>query len=55
MHEAGRPLVGTTSVEKSEYLSKLLNQREIPYNLLNAKPENVGGSESLLRQDGKVR
>lgn len=54
MHEAGRPvLVGTTSVEKSEYLSKLLNQREIPYNLLNAKPENVERESEIIAQAGR--
>ncbi|SUA72978.1 preprotein translocase subunit SecA [Nocardia otitidiscaviarum] len=37
-HEAGQPvLVGTTSVERSEYLSKLLTKRGIPHNVLNAK------------------
>ncbi|MGE3287940.1 MAG: preprotein translocase subunit SecA [Pseudonocardia sp.] len=36
--EAGQPvLVGTTSVEKSEYLSKLLKQRQVPHEVLNAK------------------
>ncbi|HEX2131557.1 MAG TPA: preprotein translocase subunit SecA, partial [Actinophytocola sp.] len=30
-------LVGTTSVERSEYLSKLLVKRRIPHNVLNAK------------------
>ena len=35
---AGRPvLVGTTSVEISEMLSKMLNMRKIPHNVLNAK------------------
>ncbi len=34
----GRPvLVGTTSVEISELLSKMLNLRKIPHNVLNAK------------------
>src|SRR5689334_16700796 len=34
----GQPvLVGTTSVEKSEYLSKLLVQRQVPHEVLNAK------------------
>ena len=38
MIEAGRPvLVGTTSVEISEMLSKMLNMRNIPHNVLNAK------------------
>ena len=37
-HEAGQPvLVGTVSVEKSEYLSQLLHQRGIPHEVLNAK------------------
>jgi preprotein translocase subunit SecA len=37
-HEKGQPvLVGTTSVERSEYLSKLLVKRRIPHNVLNAK------------------
>ncbi|MET8424289.1 preprotein translocase subunit SecA [Nocardia sp. NPDC004860] len=37
-HELGQPvLVGTTSVERSEYLSKLLTKRGIPHNVLNAK------------------
>ena len=36
--EAGRPvLVGTTSVEVSELLSRMLKLRNIPHNVLNAK------------------
>ena len=38
MRNLGRPvLVGTTSVEISELLSKMLNMRKIPHNVLNAK------------------
>lgn len=38
MRNSGRPcLVGTTSVEISELLSKMLNMRKIPHNVLNAK------------------
>ncbi|GHT03242.1 hypothetical protein AGMMS49525_07990 [Bacteroidia bacterium] len=38
LKEAGRPvLVGTTSVEISELLSRMLNLRKIPHNVLNAK------------------
>ena len=38
MRNAGRPvLVGTTSVEISELLSKMLKMRHIPHNVLNAK------------------
>jgi len=36
--KAGRPvLVGTTSVETSELLSRMLNRQRIPHNVLNAK------------------
>ena len=36
--EAGRPvLVGTTSVEISELLSRMLTMRKIKHNVLNAK------------------
>jgi len=38
MRLAGRPtLVGTTSVEISELLSRMLSMRKIPHNVLNAK------------------
>ena len=38
LREAGRPsLVGTTSVEVSELMSKMLKMRNIPHNVLNAK------------------
>ncbi|MCC6573560.1 MAG: preprotein translocase subunit SecA [Planctomycetes bacterium] len=38
IHKEGRPiLVGTTSVEKSEHLSKLLKARGLEHNTLNAK------------------
>jgi preprotein translocase subunit SecA len=38
LREAGRPaLVGTTSVEVSELLSRMLVQKKIPHNVLNAK------------------
>ncbi|MEL7038055.1 MAG: preprotein translocase subunit SecA [Cyanobacteria bacterium J06592_8] len=54
MHEVGRPvLVGTTSVEKSELLSRLLSERAIPYNLLNAKPENVERESEIIAQAGR--
>ncbi len=37
-HEKGQPvLVGTVSVDKSEYLSGLLKKQGIPHNILNAK------------------
>lgn len=38
MHKLGRPvLVGTISIDKSEYLADQLKKRNIPHNVLNAK------------------
>ncbi len=54
MHEAGRPvLVGTTSVEKSELLARLLSELEVPHNLLNARPENVERESEIIAQAGR--
>ncbi|MGD1702104.1 preprotein translocase subunit SecA [Dapis sp. BLCC M229] len=54
MHEEGRPvLVGTTSVEKSELLSRLLGQLKVPHQLLNAKPENVERESEIVAQAGR--
>ncbi len=54
IHRNGRPvLVGTTSVEKSELLSSLLFEQEIPHNLLNAKPENVEREAEIVAQAGR--
>ncbi|WP_166903329.1 preprotein translocase subunit SecA [Mycobacterium sp. DL440] len=37
-YEKGQPvLIGTTSVERSEYLSRQFTKRKIPHNVLNAK------------------
>src|SRR6059036_3054999 len=47
-HEKGQPvLVGTIAVEKSEYLSQLLQRRGIPHNVLNAK-EHERESEIIV-------
>ena len=55
IHKKGRPvLVGTTSVEKSELLSSLLEEQEIPHNLLNAKPENVERESEIVAQAGRA-
>jgi preprotein translocase subunit SecA len=55
IHRAGRPvLVGTTSVEKSELLSALLAEQQIPHNLLNAKPENVEREAEIVAQAGRA-
>lgn len=40
LHKKWQPiLVGTVSVAKSEYLSSLLEQKDIPHNVLNAKQD----------------
>ncbi len=55
IHKQGRPvLVGTTSVEKSELLSALLSEQQIPHNLLNAKPENVEREAEIVAQAGRA-
>ncbi len=54
MHQQGRPiLVGTTSVEKSEVISALLQQSNIPHNILNARPENVERESEIVAQAGR--
>jgi preprotein translocase subunit SecA len=54
MHAKGRPvLVGTTSVEKSELISQLLQEKGIEHNLLNAKPENVERESEIVAQAGR--
>ena len=54
--QAGRPvLVGTTSVEVSELLSRMLTQRKIPHNVLNAKlHQREAEIVSLAGQAGTV-
>jgi preprotein translocase subunit SecA len=54
VHTLGRPiLIGTTSVEKSELLSSLLQEYGIPHNLLNAKPENLKREAEIIAQAGR--
>ena len=54
IHIVGRPiLIGTTSVEKSELLSSLLQEYGIPHNLLNAKPENLKREAEIIAQAGR--
>ena len=52
-HKRGQPvLVGTTSIENSELVSKLLHQTGLPHNVLNAKEHE---REALIvAQAGKV-
>jgi preprotein translocase subunit SecA len=52
-HEKGQPvLIGTTSVERSEYLSKLLTKRGIPHNVLNAK--NHQREAAIIAEAGRL-
>ncbi len=54
LHKQGRPiLVGTTSVEKSEVISRLLAEKGIPHNILNARPENVERESEIIAQAGR--
>ena len=57
MRDAGRPvLVGTTSVEISELISRMLKMRNIPHNVLNAKEharESLIVAEAGRSVDGK--
>ena len=50
----GQPiLVGTTTVEKSEMLAQLLNEYDLTYQILNAKPENIRRESEIVAQAGK--
>ena len=52
-HETGQPiLVGTRSVEKNEYLGKLLEREGIPHQILNAKHHEREGE--IIAQAGKL-
>ena len=52
-HEKGQPvLVGTISIEKSEYLSGLLKRRGIKHNVLNAKHHEK--EAEIVAQAGKL-
>lgn len=54
MFRQGRPvLVGTTSVENSELLSDLLRERNIPHNVLNARPKYAGREAEIVAQAGR--
>jgi len=46
-------LIGTASVEKSEFLSELFKISKVPHQVLNAKPENVGRESEIIAQAGK--
>ena len=53
-YDKGQPvLVGTISIEKSEYLSKLLKKQGVPHNVLNAK--NHEKEAEIVAQAGKFK
>ena len=52
--ETGQPLlIGTATIEKSEFLSDLFKISKIPHKILNAKPENVGRESEIVAQAGE--
>jgi preprotein translocase subunit SecA len=53
LHDQRRPvLIGTTSIEKSEYLSDLLNKNGIPHQVLNAKQHEK--EAAIIAQAGRL-
>ncbi len=51
-HQSGQPvLVGTVSIEKNEYLGKLLEKEGVPHQILNAKAHQREGE--IIAQAGK--
>ena len=54
-NEAGQPvLVGTISVEVSELVSRLLDERGIKHTVLNAKPEHAEREGETIAEAGSV-
>ncbi len=54
LYEIGRPvLVGTTSIEKNELLSRKLKEKGIPHQVLNAKNHEEEGK--IIAQAGKLK
>ncbi|MBM3250616.1 MAG: preprotein translocase subunit SecA [Candidatus Nealsonbacteria bacterium] len=52
-HQKGQPvLVGTVSIEKNEYLGRLLDREGIPHQILNAKHHEKEGE--IIAQAGKL-
>ncbi len=52
-HQKGQPvLIGTTSIEKNEFLSGLLKRKNIPHQILNAK--NHQREAEIIAQAGQI-
>ena len=53
-HENGQPvLIGTTSIEQNELISRLLHQARIPHEMLNAKNHEREGE--IIAQAGRLK
>ena len=48
-------LIGTASVEKSEFLSDLFKVSKIPHEVLNAKPENLIRENEIIAEAGRKK
>ncbi len=54
LYKIGRPvLVGTTSIEKNEFLSRKLKEKNIPHQVLNAKNHEEEGK--IIAQAGRLK
>ncbi|MCD6420174.1 MAG: preprotein translocase subunit SecA, partial [Synergistetes bacterium] len=54
LYEKGRPvLVGTSSIEKSELISKMLKKRKVPHQVLNAKYHEK--EAEIIAQAGRLK
>ncbi len=54
LHEKGRPvLVGTNSIEKSEKISKMLEEKDLEHNVLNAK--NHAREAEIIKNAGQKK
>ncbi len=52
-HKKGQPvLIGTVSIQKNEYLGKLLNREGVPHQILNAKQHEREGE--IIAQAGRL-
>jgi preprotein translocase subunit SecA len=55
LHDQKRPvLIGTTSIDKSEYLSDLLRRDGTPHQVLNAKPGRHEKEADIIAQAGRL-
>jgi len=51
----GRPvLIGTASIDDSESLSRVLNAKKIPHEVLNARPENAAREAEIIANAGQL-